>query len=698
MSDRSARTRLEDIQNATITVMSFLNKDDEISDLIRNICEFLKGWLACDAMGIRLKDGEDFPYYVSRGFPEDFLLLETSLCARDDTGAILRDSDGNACIECMCGNIILGRVDPSLPFFTPYGSFVSNCTTELLASTSDEDRQTRTRNRCNSMGYESVGLFPLRLGVVPFGLVQVNNHTRDFFSPDIIEFLERITDAIVIGLAHRQAKEKLEISENQLLKSEALYRTLFETTLEGIVQLDRDHVITFVNPVMTELTGYSPEEMIGNTPEIFVFPDDVPTLSSRLRERRMGRSEIYEAKMRHRNGSVAWCIISSKSLINHDGAFAGSITVFTDITRRKLSEERAEMLAKAVEQERDNLSSMLISTPVAMLVIDDQELVIFVNPAAESLFGRSIFDLNRKRFGDVIECPNRLQDPAGCGNSPECPTCPFFSAIREALVRGNPVRDKEAMIYADDNGEIHKTWVIFSVSPFVMDKRNCAIMVVYDITERRLAESQIMAALREKEVLLREIHHRVKNNLQVISSMYSLQAAHIEDEKLHEIFRESQNRIRSMSLIHDKLYQSKNLAEINVAGYIASLVGDLCVSYGVDNSRLRIEHSVADVELTLDAIIPCGLIINELVSNAIKHAFPSGREGLISIRFTRDGDACVLSVKDDGAGFPGPADRFEERASMGLQLVLILVDQLEGTITLNKDRGTEFIITFEINP
>ena len=190
----------------------------------------------------------------------------------------------------------------------------------------------------------------------------------------------------------------------------------------------------------------------------------------------------------------------------------------------------------------------------------------------------------------------------------------------------------------------------------------------------------------------------MKNNLQVISSMYSLQAAHIKDGKTLEIFRESQRRIRSMSLIHDKLYQSKNIAEIKIADYIGSLVGDLCTSYGVDNSRVRIEHTAADTDLGLDIIIPCGLIINELVSNAIKHAFPGERGGTVSIRFEKNGDTCVLSVQDDGIGFAGPGDRLGDCSSMGLQLVSILTDQLEGTIELKKDPGTRFFITFKVNP
>jgi PAS domain S-box-containing protein len=486
-------------------------------------------------------------------------------------------------------------------------------------------------------------------------------------------------------------------TERQLRASEARYRTLVETALEGILQMDQNDTVVFVNPAMAQMFGYGPTDIVGTNVEVLTFPEDLPHQAERMTELRLGRSEVFEDKFRHQDGSAVWCIVSARSLMNHDGTFGGSFAVFTDITKRKISEEKVGMLASAIEQERDNLSSMLVSSPIGMLVINGQEKIVFANQAAEDLFGKTIFDLTHKRFGDIIACVNRLKETAGCGHSPDCPTCPFFSGITGALTEGKAVRDKEALIRTDDKNGNKDIWVLFSVSPFVLDKKNCVIMAIYDITERRRAQSQILAALREKEVLLREIHHRVKNNLQVISSMYGRRPLILRTKKILEAFRESQNRIRSMSLIHDKLYQSRNLAEINIADYISSLVGDLCISYGVDDSHVRIKHSVADTDLNLDAIIPCGLIINELVSNAIKHAFPENRTGTILVRFDKNGDNCILSVKDDGIGFTGTSTSLEESTSMGLQLVSILVDQLEGTIQLNKDRGTEFIITFNVD-
>ncbi len=215
----------------------------------------------------------------------------------------------------------------------------------------------------------------------------------------------------------------------------------------------------------------------------------------------------------------------------------------------------------------------------------------------------------------------------------------------------------------------------FLVSPFVLDGRNCVIMVVYDITERRQAESQTMAALREKEVLLRGIHHRVKNNLQVISSMYSLQAAHITDKKTLEIFRESQNRIRSMSLIHDKLYQSKNLAEINIADYIASLISDLCISYGADNSQAKIEQEIADIALNPDTIIPYTYGVYHSI---IVYTAPFSRH---------NGEA-------DGTELCFPEGlNIKNIESLELQLVMTLIEQLEGRIKILKNDETCITMT-----
>lgn len=216
-----------------------------------------------------------------------------------------------------------------------------------------------------------------------------------------------------------------------------------------------------------------------------------------------------------------------------------------------------------------------------------------------------------------------------------------------------------------------------------------------EIRRREEAEAIIRASLDEKEVLLKEIHHRVKNNLQIISSLLNLQSGFIDDEKTLQMFRESQSRIQSMALVHEKLYQSEDLARVPFAEYVEGLVSFLTRSYNA--GQVRISLDVAPVFLSLDTSIPCGLMISELVSNAFKYAFPDGQSGDIYVHLKAVDDECYdLIVGDTGVGFPDALD-FQETDSLGLQLVTTLASQLDGQITLKRQNGTEFHIRFRVH-
>lgn len=217
--------------------------------------------------------------------------------------------------------------------------------------------------------------------------------------------------------------------------------------------------------------------------------------------------------------------------------------------------------------------------------------------------------------------------------------------------------------------------------------------LLQQIKERKRAEQQTKASLKEKEVLLKEIHHRVKNNLQVISSLLNLQRGSIKDPQTLEIFQESQNRVESMALIHEQLYRSKDLSRIDFADYIRNLVANLFCSYEVRANAITLKINVDNVLLDINAAIPCGLIINELIANSLKYAFPVGKEGEIWIEFNSNNDKFTLIVADNGVGFPQDLD-FQNTNSLGLQLVNALTEQLEGNIELDNSVGTKFIITF----
>ena len=212
-----------------------------------------------------------------------------------------------------------------------------------------------------------------------------------------------------------------------------------------------------------------------------------------------------------------------------------------------------------------------------------------------------------------------------------------------------------------------------------------------EITERKKAADQIQASLAEKEVLLREIHHRVKNNMQVITSLLNLQEEYIDDEKYSGMFQDSKNRIVAMALVHDKLYQSENLANVNFPEYISSLASTLFQTYRT-TGNIALKMDVEEISLSIDSAIPCGLILNELISNSLKHAFPDNRDGEIRIDFHSDNDGNItLIVGNNGVEFPEDLD-WKNTESLGLQLVNILTQQLDGTIELDRTGGTAFKI------
>jgi two-component sensor histidine kinase len=213
------------------------------------------------------------------------------------------------------------------------------------------------------------------------------------------------------------------------------------------------------------------------------------------------------------------------------------------------------------------------------------------------------------------------------------------------------------------------------------------------VTAQKLAETKLKVSLAEKEVLLREIHHRVKNNLQMISSLLSLKVRSIQDPQMLAPLIESQHRIHTMALIHEKLYSATNLAQIDFAEYVHSLAADLFRSAMVA-SNVSLQTEVARIELPVDTVISCGLIINELVANAIKHAFPTGQPGGVLIRFTADpNDRYTLTVQDNGIGLPADLE-LDRSPSLGLRLVCALTNKLRGTIELERHHGTCFRITF----
>jgi PAS domain S-box-containing protein len=332
--------------------------------------------------------------------------------------------------------------------------------------------------------------------------------------------------------------------------------------------------------------------------------------------------------------------------------------------------KRAE---QSLRESEEKLAGIVDSVADCMLMIDEQFTVVWVNDFARKLFGSDV--VGQKCHAAF----HRQYKP--------CEICGASRCFED----GRVYKVEVEAVGAD--GKQRTFLSTFSVAARREDGRPKIVLELFhDITDRKQAEDKIKASLKEKEVLLREIHHRVKNNLQVIYSLLNLQLGYIKDKHSIEVFEESRNRVRSMALVHEKLYQSENLSMIDFAEYIRSLASNLFRSYRANSSAITLKIHTGDVLLGIDTAVPCGLIINELISNSLKHAFPAGKEGEIRINLRSDNGTFTLIISDNGVGFPKDLD-FRNAETLGLQLVTALVKQLKGTIELDRSGGTEFKIT-----
>lgn len=245
------------------------------------------------------------------------------------------------------------------------------------------------------------------------------------------------------------------------------------------------------------------------------------------------------------------------------------------------------------------------------------------------------------------------------------------------------------------NVENKNTWLEIFMNPIFDTEGEVAeiSIVAHDISEKKKWSDEIVASLKEKEVLLKEIHHRVKNNLQIISSILNLQSSFVSDEKTLEILQESRNRIRSMAIIHENLYRTEDFSSINFADYLYNLVTNLIASYRIQH-EIHLDTDIEEIDLVLDQAIPCGLLVNELITNSLKYAWKKNQEGTIFIKLKEENSRIFLGIADDGVGLPS---RFEDMSSdtLGLQLVITLVEQLDGELLVNSDKGTEYLINFK---
>jgi PAS domain S-box-containing protein len=320
----------------------------------------------------------------------------------------------------------------------------------------------------------------------------------------------------------------------------------------------------------------------------------------------------------------------------------------------------------------------------AVVAVDNLQRVTYLNAAAEQMYGVSASEVLGCHLSGIHESIwQHLDDEVRAA-----------AALRETgRWYGESVHRRR------DGSTIHVESSVSMLHNVTDGTGSGQLSVIRDITERRRTEDLLQASLEEKVVLLKEIHHRVKNNLQIVSSLLNLQSVRIEDPITKTVLLDMQHRIRSMALVHENLYRSDNLAALDLATYLNSLCTRLYRSLVTSPSSIRLQMNLAPVRLNIDKVIPCGLLVNELITNALKHAFPDGRSGELRVELQElaDGRGCRLRVADNGVGLPPDFD-LKQAPSLGLKLVADLARQLGGQLEIGTGPGAVFEIEFTANP
>ena len=681
------RTRRE--RETTVDLLRLLNTQSVTHELIREITGLMQRWTGCEAVGVRLKEGDDFPYFETRGFPADFVEAERYLCERDIGGELVRDESFSPVLQCMCGTVLRGRVDSGLPFFTPKGSFFTNSTTELLATTSEQDRQGRTRNRCNREGYESVALIPLQSSDETLGLLQLNDRGRNRFTPELISFLESAADQIAIALAQRKA-----LSDRK--ESEQRYRSLFQNMLNGFAYCRmlftdgraQDFIYLEVNSAFETLTGL--KNVTGKkVSEVIpgIRESDPQLLEAYGRVALTGRPERFETYLAALD---MWFSIS----VYRPGE-EHFVAIFDVITERKKMEAAHQLLVSAVEQAAE------------MIVITDPAgMIQYVNPAFETVTGYS--------FDEVIGSNSRILQSGEHDKD-------FYRNLWETIIGGNTW--KGHFINKKKDGTRYSEDVVISpvrgpeggIVNFVAVKR--------DSTREHLLEDQLRQAQKMESIgrLAGGVAHDFNNMLQVISSYVEISLGQTEEgDPLHrnllqvgKAARRSADLVGQLLAFARKQTVSPRVVDVNEAvggalRMLQRLIGediDIAWMPGHDVGKVRIDPSQLDQVLAnlavnaRDAISGVGKLTIETENMTIDEEYRSAHPGFVA------GNFAMLAVSDNGSGMNREtlSHLFEpffttkavgKGTGLGLATVYGIVKQNNGFINVYSEpgRGSTFRI------
>jgi|GEM_PF-1829545 len=583
--DITRRKQAQTRRQVSTDLFALINTQTDFREMIKSVVEYLRSWTGCEAVGIRIHEGDDYPYYETSGFPEQFVQLENRLCQYDANNEAIRDSDGSVILECMCGNVLSGRIDSSKPFFTSHGSFWSNCTSDLLASTTDDDRQTRTRNRCNGEGYESVALIPLRSGENTAGLMQFNDKRKGLFTPELIGLLERIGENIASVIMEKQAREAQRLSDER-------YRTVVASTNDGIILQDRSGLILTFNKAAERIFGLPAEIALKQTStsrDWKIYREDGTEWlgSEHPSMHTLATAEPCQnalMKVVRSEGDFSWVNVSTTPVFTLGDIQPSAVVItITDITEQKLAEEQ-------LHESQDNYRSLAEDMPVYISSFLPDGTLTYVNSSLAAVTGTPAKEL-------IGLCFYNMCDPE---------ETVVIKERLQSLTPDNPAETHEQTnVYAD--GSIH--YMLWTNRAFFDDSgRTIRFQAIgQDITEHRKTE----------------------------------QALKISEEKFSKAFHLSPDAV-NINRLEDGCYVDINQGFTDTMGYTreeiigrSSLPGDVGLWVNIEDRNRLIEGLMNTSEVVgLEAQFrkKDGSIITGLMSARI-----------IEI----DGEQCIISISRD---------------------------------------------------
>jgi PAS domain S-box-containing protein len=467
---------------------------------------------------------------------------------------------------------------------------------------------------------------------------------------------------------------------NELVKSEQKFEKILQNATDVVYRyaIYPERKLEYMSPAVEKMSGYAAQEFYDDNTLAFkiIHPDDVHTIET-LQQQYLKNEipDVHALKPRvvrwiKKDGSIIWVETVNSNVYDNSGKLIAVDGFARNVTERILNEQNI-LLSRHAEL-------------VPGLIFQYQ---VFPD-------GRYFFPYASSKIWDIFEVTAEQAKISGASVFARVldeDKAPAVKSIRKSM-KTLQDWDHEFRVNLPSKGI---RWLSGHAKPEKLpDGSYLWHGYYYDITDRKIILEQINQSLQEKEVLLKEVHHRVKNNLQVISSILNLQSSYVKDEATVNVLRESQNRIKSMAFIHESLYQANDFSSINFADYVVNLLQNLMQSYSKLNQTVKLNVELETIFLNLDLAIPCGLIINEIISNALKYAFVENKEGdEITIKMKKVGEKLQLVIGDNGVGLPKNID-YKNTESLGLQLVVTLVGQLGGNIELDSTNGTKYTISF----